>query len=105
MYSMIYVTTSSILESKKIARKLIEEKIAACVNIVPTIDSIYLWKGEIEEDSESIMFIKTRNEFVETLIKRIEEIHSYEIPCILEFKVDNGSENYFRWIDSEIGLI
>jgi periplasmic divalent cation tolerance protein len=102
MYSMIYVTTSGVLESKKIARKLIEEKIAACVNIVPSIDSIYLWNGEIEEDSESLMFIKTRNEFVETLIKRIEEIHSYEIPCILEIKVDKGSENYFKWIDNEI---
>ena len=72
MYSIIYVTTSKNLESKKIARKLIEEKLAACINIIPTIVSIYLWKGEIEEDSESIMLIKTRSEMVERVIKRIE---------------------------------
>ena len=102
MYSIIYVTTSKNLESKKIARKLLEEKLAACINIIPTIGSIYLWKVEIEEDSESIMLIKTRSEMVERVIKRIEELHSYEIPCILEITVKQGSKNYLKWIDSEL---
>lgn len=102
MYSSIYVTTSGLSESRKIARKIVEEKLAACVNIVPSIESIYLWKGEIEEDSESLMFIKTRTDLVEKVIKRIEKIHSYDTPCILEISLKRGSENYFNWIDGEI---
>lgn len=99
---MIYVTTSGVSESKKIARILLEEKLAACINIVPEVNSIYLWKGKIEEDDESVMFVKTRSELVDALINRVEEIHSYEIPCILEIKVNKGSKNYLDWMESEI---
>ncbi len=102
MYSIVYVTTSGVLESKKIARKLLEEKLAACINIVPNIESIYLWKGEIKEDSESIMVVKTRSELVEEVIKSVEELHSYEIPCIVEITMNNGSKNYLEWVKSEI---
>ncbi len=102
MYSIVYVTTSKDLESKKIAKKLLEEKLAACINILPSITSIYLWKGEIEENSESIMIIKTKSELVERVIRFIEEIHSYEIPCILEIVVKTGSKNYLNWIESEL---
>jgi periplasmic divalent cation tolerance protein len=102
MYASVYVTTSGVNESRKIARILLEEKLAACVNIVPKIESIYLWKGEIEEDSESLMFIKTRKDLVKKLTQRVEEIHSYEIPCILEIELKNGSKNYFNWMDGEI---
>jgi periplasmic divalent cation tolerance protein len=102
MYSIVYITTSGVIESKKIARNLLEEKLAACINIVPTIESIYLWKGEIEEDSESIMVVKTKSELVEELIKRVEELHSYEIPCILEITVNKGSKNYLKWMESEL---
>lgn len=104
MYSMVYITTSGVLESKKIARKLLEEKLAACINIIPTIESIYLWKGNIEEDSESIMLVKTKSELVGKVIKRIEQLHSYEIPCILEIHVNKGSNNYLKWIESELEL-
>ena len=102
MYSMVYITTSGALESKKIARKLLEEKLVACINIIPTIESIYLWKGTIEEDSESIMFVKTKSELVGKVIKRVEQLHSYEIPCILEIRVNNGSNNYLKWMESEL---
>ena len=102
MYSSVYVTTSGISESRKIAIKLVQEKLAACVNIVPKIESIYLWNGKMEEDSESLIFIKTRNDLVEKVIKRVEEIHSYDTPCILEISLNRGTENYFKWIDNEI---
>ena len=102
MYSIVYITTSGDLESKKIAKKLLEEKIAACINIIPTIESIYLWKGKIEQDSESIMLVKTKSEMVEEVIKRVEELHSYEIPCVLEITVNKGSKNYIEWMKSEL---
>jgi periplasmic divalent cation tolerance protein len=102
MYSIIYITTSGVSESKKIAAKLLEEKLAACINIIPTIKSIYLWKHEIEEDTESIMMVKTKSVLVEQVIKMVEDIHSYEIPCILEITINNGSKNYLKWIESEL---
>ncbi|MDD3985237.1 MAG: divalent-cation tolerance protein CutA [Methanobacterium sp.] len=100
MYSIIYITTSGILESKEIAKKLLEEKLAVCINIIPTIESIYLWKDTIEEDSESIIFVKTKTELVEKLIKRVESLHSYEIPCILEININKGSKNYLKWMEN-----
>ncbi|UTB33947.1 MAG: divalent-cation tolerance protein CutA [Methanobacterium sp. ERen5] len=102
MYSSIYVTTSDISESKKIARVLVQERLAACVNIVPAIESIYRWNGEIEEDSESLIFIKTRSDMVETVIKKVEEIHSYDTPCVLELSIEKGSKKYFKWLDKEV---
>lgn len=102
MNSIVYITTSGLNESKKIAKMLLEEKLAACINIIPTVESIYLWKGKIEEDSESIMVVKTRSELVENIIKKVEEVHSYEIPCILEITVNKGSKTYLKWMKSEL---
>jgi periplasmic divalent cation tolerance protein len=102
MYTLIYITTSGASESKKIARKLLKEKLVACTNIIPEIDSIYLWKGEIEEAKESLLIAKTQSDKVGILIKRVEEIHSYDIPCILQIQVKKGSKNYLDWMESEL---
>jgi periplasmic divalent cation tolerance protein len=102
MYSLIYITTSEPLESKKIARKLLEEKLVACTNIIPQINSLYLWKGEIEDDDESILIAKTKTDKVDQVIKRVEEIHSYETPCILQLEVKKGSECYLQWMEDEL---
>ncbi len=102
MNSIVYITTSGLIESKKIAKMLLKEKLAACINIIPTVESIYLWKGEIEEDSESIMVVKTGSELVENVIKRVEEVHSYEIPCILAITVNKGSKTYLEWMKREL---
>ena len=69
MYSIVYITTSGISESKKIAKELLEEKLACCVNIIPSVESMYLWNGKIEEDSESIMVVKTKSILVKEVIK------------------------------------
>ena len=102
MYTLIYITTSGFSESKKIAMKLLKEKLAACTNIIREIDSIYLWKGEIKEDKESLLIVKTQSGKVVTLIKRVEEIHSYDTPCILQIQVKKGSKNYLNWIEREL---
>ncbi len=102
MYTLIYITTSGVSESKKIAKKLLKEKLVACTNIIPEIDSIYLWKGEIEETKESLLIAKTQSDKVGILIKRVEEIHSYDIPCILQIQVKKGSKNYLDWMESEL---
>ncbi len=102
MYALVYITTSGNEESKKIAGALVEEKLAACVNIIASIESIYLWKGEIEDDTESLLIAKTKVSNVGRIIKRVKEIHSYETPAILAIPVIDGSKDYLDYLDSEI---
>lgn len=102
MYSFVYITTSGVSESKKIAKVLLKEKLVACTNIIPRIETMYLWKGEIEEDSESLLIAKTLSNKVQDVIKRVKEIHSYEIPCMLQIEIKNGSEDYLKWLKREI---
>lgn len=99
---LFLVTIGKIDEGKKIARILIENKLAACVNIIPNILSIYAWKGKVEEDEEHILFIKTTEEKSELLIQKILEIHSYEVPECIGFKIVKGSTNYLNWISEVI---
>ncbi|MCE5213794.1 MAG: divalent-cation tolerance protein CutA [Methanobacterium sp.] len=102
MYSLIYITTSGSPESEKIAKILLEEKLVACINIIPQIKSLYLWEGQIEKDNESIVLAKTRADKIDKVIKRVEEIHSYQTPCILEFTVKKGSKEYLQWMEKEL---
>jgi periplasmic divalent cation tolerance protein len=102
MYSIVYITTSGNLESKEIAKRLLENKLACCVNIIPSVESMYLWNGKIEEDSESIMVVKTISILVDEVIKMVEYVHSYETPCILEITVNDGSKNYLKWMETEL---
>ncbi len=102
MYALVYITTSGNKESKKIANTLVEDKLAACVNIISSIESIYLWKGEIEDDNESLLIAKTKVSKVDKIIKRVKEIHSYETPAILAIPVIDGSRDYLDYLDSEL---
>jgi periplasmic divalent cation tolerance protein len=102
MYSIIYITTSGVDESKKIAKTLLNERIVACCNIIPKIESLYWWEGEIEEDQESLLLTKTRSNLVDKVIARVEEIHSYETPCALEIQIKEGSEDYLNWLDNTL---
>jgi periplasmic divalent cation tolerance protein len=102
MYSIIYITTSGVDEAKKIAKTLLEERIVACCNIIPQIESLYWWKAEIEEDQESLLLTKTRSNLVDKVIARVEEIHSYETPCALEIQIKKGSEDYLAWLENAL---
>ena len=84
-------------EAKSIGRVLVEERLAACVNIFP-ITSIYRWKDNIEEAGEFVMLVKTVTAKVKYIEKRVKQLHSYEVPCIISFKMDSGSEDYLKWI-------
>ena len=96
------VTVPNIVEGKKIAKVLVESKLAACVNIIHNILSIYRWKGEIEESKEQLLLIKTTEKNKEYIIKKINEFHSYETPECIGFKIDIGSEKYLNWIDEVV---
>lgn len=92
------VTVPNIEEGQKIAKILVENKLAACVNIIRNIISIYRWKGKIEEDNENLLIIKTVEKNSEAIIQKINEIHSYDTPECIGFKIEKGSEKYLNWI-------
>ena len=96
-YCSIYITTEDEDEARRIGKTLVEEKLAACVNIHP-IKSIYRWEGEIEEEGEVVMLVKTKAELADKVIERVKELHSYEVPCIVSFSIDKGNPDYLNWI-------
>ena len=103
-YYVFLVTVPSMEEGEKIAQALIQEELAACVNIIPEIISIYKWKGNVERDEERILIIKTREEKSEKIIHKIEELHSYDTPECIGFEIDKGSGKYLDWIERVVPL-
>ncbi len=101
MFSIVYITTGNLEEARKIGRTLIEERLAACVNIFP-ITSIFRWKDKIDESDEFGMIVKTKSGKVRAIEKRVKEIHSYEVPCVVSLRMDEGSEDYLKWIKESV---
>ncbi len=95
---MVYTTASSENEAAQIARTVVEEQLAACANIVPGIRSIYRWEGTVEDEMESLVFLKTAVTTVDRLIVRIRELHSYDVPDIVVVPIVNGHAPYLDWI-------
>lgn len=82
-----------------IARELVARKTCACVNIVPGLRSFYVWKGEVEDEAESLLVIKTRADRFDDLERAVQELHPYEVFELIALPVDRGNEAYLRWID------
>jgi len=100
-FIIILVTTSSEEEGRKIAQVLVEKRIAACVNIINDIESIYRWKGKISDEKEVLLLIKTRKKLYKSVEEEIRKLHSYEVPEIIALPIISGSKDYLYWIDSE----
>lgn len=98
MFSIVYITAGNLDEAKKIGNALVEDRLAACANIFP-INSIYRWKGNIEEAQEFGLIVKTKTEKVKELEKRVKELHSYEVPCVVSLRIEDGSKDYLDWIE------
>ena len=98
---MIYLTAGSREEAARIARTLVAEKLVACANILGKGTSIYRWQGKVEEASETFMIAKTRKDLADKALKRIQELHSYDVPCAVAYDMAAGLPPYLTWIDSE----
>jgi periplasmic divalent cation tolerance protein len=95
---VVYITAPNEEEAAKIARALVKERLAGCVNIIKNIRSIYSWQGKIEDDRELLMIVKTRAELFSSLKTRVKELHSYTVPEIIALPIVDGSEEYLAWL-------
>lgn len=97
----VYVTTSNLQEAKKIGELLVEKRLAACVNILGTIQSLFWWNGAVQEATESAFIAKTTTVRVPELIATVKTNHSYECPCVVTLSIDEGNPDFLKWISEE----
>jgi periplasmic divalent cation tolerance protein len=98
---VVILCTCSVEESEKIARILVEEKLAACVNVAE-VNSFFRWKGEFCKDREALLIIKTEKMMMNRIIERIKEVHSYKLPEIIAIPIIDGYNKYLAWIEESI---
>jgi periplasmic divalent cation tolerance protein len=96
---VVLITASSEEEAHKIAESLVNRRKAACVNIVPRVDSLFWWEGKLDSAQESLMIVKTKASLFPEIISLVKEIHSYEVPEIIALPIIAGSEDYLKWLD------
>jgi periplasmic divalent cation tolerance protein len=100
-YLSLYVTTPSFDVADTIGRALVEERLAACVNILPGMRSIYRWQGSIETAAEVVLIAKSRTALFEEIEKRVRELHPYDCPCLVAWPIEAGHQPYLDWIAKE----
>jgi periplasmic divalent cation tolerance protein len=101
---IVFSACSTLEEARRIARKLIENHLAACVNVMPGVRSFYRWKGMIEEGEECLLVIKSSRDLLDRLRLELEKAHTYEIPEVVAIPIVAGSPNYLNWLDHELKL-
>jgi periplasmic divalent cation tolerance protein len=99
--SFCYVTAGSRAEALAIGRAVVEERLAACANVLDGMTSIYWWQGALEQAGEAVLILKTRTELVERLTARLKELHSYDCPCVIALPIAAGNAAYLDWIACE----
>jgi periplasmic divalent cation tolerance protein len=98
---MVEITAGSTEEAERIGRALVEERLAACANLLPGLRSIYRWKGRVQEASETLLLVKTTAAALLALTERVRTLHSYECPCIAALPILGGNPDYLAWIAAE----
>uniref|UniRef100_A0A1Q3FMW3 Putative conserved secreted protein n=1 Tax=Culex tarsalis TaxID=7177 RepID=A0A1Q3FMW3_CULTA len=101
-HSIAYVTTPNENSAKELARKLVERKLAACVNIIPGLTSVYEWEGKLNEDHETLLMIKTRTTRVDELAKFVRENHPYSVAEVISVPIENGNPPYLEWLSRSV---
>jgi len=101
-YKLYYITAPSKSKAINIAKKLLEAKLVACVNVFPGVESLYVWNGEIHQNSEFVLIAKTISDTEEQIFKLVQEIHDYECPCIISLKIESGEKKFLKWLETSV---
>jgi periplasmic divalent cation tolerance protein len=101
-FRLILTTVGSQPEARKIARALVDKKLAACINIIPKIESIYRWQGKVKSAQEWLLVIKTTKARARAVEKAIKELHSYELPECIVIPIEGGSREYLAWLGEQV---
>ena len=99
--TLVYITTENMDEAKNVGRILLEERLAAGVNIIDHVHSMYWWEGEIQDDREVVLIAKTRESLIPDLTEKVKSIHSYDCPCIVSLPILDGSQAFLDWVLEE----
>ena len=102
MFSLVLTTVKNRAQAKRLGERLVSEKLAACVSVIPNVSSTYRWRGKLERTGETLLLIKTTNEKLDRLVPRIKELHSYEVPEILVLPIERGLPEYLKWIEENL---
>jgi periplasmic divalent cation tolerance protein len=100
--NMIYITAGSKDEARMIGKTLVSNRLAACVNIIENMNSIYMWDGNLQNDKETILIAKTTKARVPDLIEKVNALHSYDCPCIVSLPVADGNSAFLKWVSDEV---
>ena len=97
-FALVLTTAGTDEEAQRIARALVEDRLAACVNVAPKVTSVYRWKGAVLTETEFLLLIKTRRELFPRVRETVRRLHSYELPEVLLIPIEGGEDNYLRWL-------
>lgn len=101
-FVVIFITCASLKEARRLATELVKNKLAACVNIVDRIESVFWWQGKVDKAKEILLIVKSRKAKLPLLIKKIKHVHSYEIPEIIALAIMGGYKPYLNWWDESL---
>lgn len=100
-FRLMYITASNRDEALLLARILVEERLAACANVLGPVTSVYWWDGKVNEEPEVALIAKTRTDLVEAVIARVKQAHSYDCPCVVSLPIGAGNPAFLQWIAAE----
>ncbi|MGD8981400.1 MAG: divalent-cation tolerance protein CutA [Desulfobacterales bacterium] len=100
--TLIYITAGNKDEAVMIGKALISDRLAACVNIIENMYSMYMWDGKLQDDKETILIAKTTKDRVTCLIEKVNALHSYDCPCIVTLPVSDGNPAFLKWVANEV---
>src|SRR3989338_2477032 len=102
MYSIVFITAKDNEEAKRIAHGLLKEKLIACANIIPGVQSMFWWEGKIDEAGEALLILKTKRSLIKKVIKTVKVLHSYQVPEVIALPIIEGNKDYLKWVNESV---
>ncbi len=100
-FCLVYMTAATAAEARRIGAALVEERLAACANVIDGMTSIYRWEGKVQNDHEAVLIAKTRHDLLDGLTDRVKTLHSYSCPCVVGLSIEGGNGEFLDWIGAE----